>query len=207
MFGRFGGLRSTLGQPDYFYNVAMPGVGALGKLHLNNYAGVLASTTTLSPTKVLDVRYGFARFHWDRLSRSYGFDQTTLGFPASLVAQQQVPVFPAINTTGYSGLAGSNFLLIRLDTHALVISLSQLSGRHNLKYGVELHLQRLSNFALGQWRWSICIRQHHDTRTQPERLNGQRYRQYATGYADQWKHQFRLGLFITKFLLRGLRSG
>ena len=148
LFGRFGGLRSTLGQPDYFYNVATPGVGSLGKLHLNNYTGVLASTSTLSPNKVLDVRYGFARFHWDRLSRSYGFDQTTLGFPASLVAQQQVPVFPTVNASGYSGLAGSNFLLMGLDTHALVVSLSQLSGRQNIKYGVEIHLQRLNNFPL-----------------------------------------------------------
>ena len=35
-----------------------------------------------------------------------------------------------------------------LDTHSLMISLSQLSGRHNFKYGVEMQLHRLNNFQL-----------------------------------------------------------
>ena len=67
LFGRFGTLQSTLAQPDYFGTLATPGVGANGKLYLNNYNAVLASTTVLSPSRVLELRYGFARFYWSRL--------------------------------------------------------------------------------------------------------------------------------------------
>jgi len=148
LFGRFGTLQSTLGQPDYFGTVATPGVGAIGKLYLNNYNAVLASTTVLSPSKVLELRYGLARFYWSRLSRSYGFDQTALSLPSSLVQQFPVPVFPAISTSGYSGLSGGALLLTGQDTHSLLASVSQVLGRHNVKYGVEVHLQRLNDFAL-----------------------------------------------------------
>ena len=148
LFGRFGTLRSTLGQPDYFGNIATPSVGALGKLFLNNFNAVLASTTVLSPSTVLDIRYGFARYYWSRLSRSYGFDQSSLGIPVSLVSQYQVPVFPTVNVSGYSGLAGSSLLLTGQDTHSLLASVSQVVGRNNLKYGIEIHLQRLNDFQL-----------------------------------------------------------
>jgi hypothetical protein len=148
LFGRFGTLRSTLAQPDYFGSPATPGVGANGKLYLNNYNAALASTTVLSPSKVLELRYGFARFYWSRLSRSYGFDQSALSLPASLVQQFPVSVFPTVGVSGYSGLSGGALLLTGQDTHSLLASVSQVLGRHNLKYGIEVHLQRLNDFAL-----------------------------------------------------------
>ncbi len=57
-------------------------------------------------------------------------------------------MFPTVNVSGYSGLAGSSLLLTGQDTHSLLASVSQVVGRNNLKYGIEIHLQRLNDFQL-----------------------------------------------------------
>src|SRR5262249_14761195 len=65
VFGRFGVYRSRLAQPDTYGNPASAGVGANGLVNTNGYNGALNSLTTISPTFLLEVKYGFARFHWD----------------------------------------------------------------------------------------------------------------------------------------------
>ncbi|MBM3785758.1 MAG: hypothetical protein FJW30_15455 [Acidobacteria bacterium] len=89
VFGRFSVLRSTIFQPDSFGNAATSGPGANGNLNLYNYSASLDNTVTLTPTAILTVRYGFARFYWGRPTRSFGFNQTELGLPQSLVGQFQ----------------------------------------------------------------------------------------------------------------------
>ena len=83
MFGRFATTVNQLHQPDTFDNAATPGVGANGDILFHYYTGAWDHTITASPTRVFNIRYGFARFFWARQTRSYGFDQKTLGFPDS----------------------------------------------------------------------------------------------------------------------------
>ncbi|MDX1982273.1 MAG: TonB-dependent receptor [Bryobacteraceae bacterium] len=146
LFGRFGVMRSTLGQPDTYGNPASAGVGANGKVHTNGYSGVLNSLTTLSPTLLFELKYGFARFHWDRPTRSFGFNPATLGFPESLVSQFQVLNFPPTSVEGISGLSGGSFLDTSQDKHSLLASLTRLSGRHSIKMGADLRLMRAGSF-------------------------------------------------------------
>ena len=110
MFGRFSFNRSTLAQPDNFGNAATTGVGANGRLYLNNYSAGLDNTVTLSPSTVLNVRYGFARFFWSRNTRSWGFDQRELGMPASLVTQMSASLYPNISVEGFSAQGGGSVL-------------------------------------------------------------------------------------------------
>jgi hypothetical protein len=142
MFGRFAVTRNSLHQPDTFRNEATPGVGANGDILFHYYTGAFDNTVTLSPTLLLNIRYGFARFHWARETRSYGFDQTKLGFPASMVNQLQIPVFPVVNVEGYSAMGGGSFIRTGQDTHSLLPSLTKITGRHNLKFGGDFRLRR-----------------------------------------------------------------
>src|SRR5262249_30982032 len=62
-----------------------------------NYQGGLDHVWTISPTKVLDVRYAVTRWEEPTIDHGVGFDPTTLGFSPSLVAQMKPPSFPRIN--------------------------------------------------------------------------------------------------------------
>ena len=142
MFGRLDTTYTQLHQPDTFGNPATPGVGANGDIIFHYYTGVWDHTITATPTMVFNIRYGFARFYWARNTRSYGFDQTSLGLPASYVSQLQLPVFPAISTEGYAGMAGGSFIRTGQDTHSLLPSMMKSTSRHNLKVGADIRLRR-----------------------------------------------------------------
>lgn len=144
MFERLSFNRNTLGQPNTFGNVATPcPAGCLGKLHLYDYSAGVNSTTTLNPSSVLSISYGFARFYWGRPTHSFGFDQSQLGFPSSLVNQEAFPLFPNFTIAGFSKIGGGGAMLFMgYDTHSLLASLTKISGRHTLKFGVDVRLMR-----------------------------------------------------------------
>lgn len=141
LFERYSLNRNTLHQPDTFGNVGSPGLGSLGNLYLYNYSAGVNSTTTLNDSTVLSANYGFARFYWGRPTRSYGFDQTTLGFPSSLVSQEAYHLFPTFNIPGFTGIGGGgNLLFTGQNTHSLLIYLMKMTGRHTLQFGVDMRL-------------------------------------------------------------------
>ena len=145
LFERYSFNRNTLGQPDTFGNVATPGLGALGKLYLNNYSAGVSSATTLSPSAVLTASYGFARFYWARPTRSYGFDQTKLGLPGALVSSEAYHLFPSFNIPGFSGIGGGNTLLFTgQNTHSVLVALTLSAGRHTVQTGVDTRLDLLN---------------------------------------------------------------
>lgn len=141
LFERYSFNRNTLHQPDTFGNLGSPGLGALGNLYLNNYSAGVNSTTTLNDSTVLSASYGFARFYWGRPTRSYGFDQTTLGLPSALVRAEAFRLFPTFSIPGFTGIGGGNSLLFTgQNTHSLLIYLMKMAGRHTLQFGVDMRL-------------------------------------------------------------------
>ncbi|MBI4910003.1 MAG: TonB-dependent receptor [Acidobacteria bacterium] len=142
MFGRLAVTDNVLGQPDHFRNEATPGVGANGNIQFRYYTASLDANYTLSPAAILNVRYGLARFNWARKTRSYGFDQRSLGMADAVVAQMQIPVFPVIGVEGYSAMAGGSFLDTGQDTHSLLPSITIIRGKHTWKMGGDLRLRR-----------------------------------------------------------------
>lgn len=142
MFVRLAVTDNQLGQPDHFRNEATPGVGANGNIHFRYYTASWDNTYTLGPTLLLNVRYGLARFNWERKTRSYGFDQRTLGMPDALVRQMQIPVFPPVTVEGFTALGGGSFLDTGQDTHSMLPSLTWVRGKHTIKTGGDLRLRR-----------------------------------------------------------------
>jgi hypothetical protein len=146
IFGRFAQNRTTLGQPDYYGNVATPDTGSVGKTRFKQTTLALDNTVTLNSNTVLSIRYGFARWFQFRGTRSLGYDQTNLGYPQSLVDQYQEPVFPTVTVAGYAGLGGQDYTSTGQETHSLLTSLSKVTGRHTFKAGTDTRLHHLNLF-------------------------------------------------------------
>ena len=127
----------------------------------NNYLGSIATgeyfrfisrqasiddVYTLTPTTVLNVRYGYNRFVRSSNSNpgNYGFDLTSLGFSSAY--QEQVKAaqetrFPGINMNGYIATDHSDFWR-PVDTHAFAGTVNKQHGKHSLKAGMELRVYR-----------------------------------------------------------------
>lgn len=93
---------------------------------------------TVNPTTVFTARYGFNRFPNVTDYVDHGFNQGTLGFPASYVNSLQVAEFPqmVLNEAGstYGGAGPSNFTY---SSKNFLASLSKFVGKHNLTVGFD----------------------------------------------------------------------
>ncbi len=108
IYARFSDYRRDSTYNNYFDNLA---TGTFFQFFAKN--GVFDDTYVLSPTTVLDVRYGYNRFirASDGNQDSVGFDLTTLGLPASYNAAIPASIrrFPRIDLANYIGTATSTF--------------------------------------------------------------------------------------------------
>jgi hypothetical protein len=99
----------------------------------------------LSPTVVVNSRYGYNRFIRGTNSNpeNRGFDLTSLGFPASYnnMIPEDIRRFPRFEIDGYQG-TGVGGELRPTDTHALGSTVNHSVGAHSLKYGVEFRSYR-----------------------------------------------------------------
>ncbi|MBI4892706.1 MAG: TonB-dependent receptor [Acidobacteria bacterium] len=113
------------------------------------------SVHTLSPSMILEFRYGYVHMKPYNAPLSRGFDITTLGFPASLVNQigQQADLagmaFPAVSIDTFTsmsqggGSVGSNY------SQTFGSTLSRTHGNHSSRIGGEYRLYRDNSFAYG----------------------------------------------------------
>jgi hypothetical protein len=165
-FGRFGWLLTNLTQPNTFGNVASGGAGAVGTTEFHNWSFAFDNTVTISPTLLLTVDYGYARWFQSRQTLSYGFDNSKLGFPAQFVGLVTIPMFPSINVTSYSGMNGQSYLLNGNDSHALIVSLTKILGRNTLMAGTDVRMHLINFFnvgnAAGQFNFALAQTQGPD---------------------------------------------
>jgi len=149
-FGRVGWTYTNLTQPNTFGNVSSGGNGAVGSTVWHNWSSAFDNTITISPTTLLTINYGFARWFQSRKTLSFGFDNTTLGFPSSFVSQLRIPTFPNVTVAGgYSPMGGNSYLVNGNDTHSLITSLTKLAGAHTLMAGTDVQLHRINLFNVG----------------------------------------------------------
>lgn len=107
---------------------------------------------TLSPSLVLNVRYGFTRRTAKRTPFSTGFDFTQLGFPAALKSVADALEFPRFDINGVSSLGQETFndLVIAPTTQSLLGNVTKTYARHTWKFGVEYRHLMLNFTQLSQ---------------------------------------------------------
>jgi hypothetical protein len=142
IYGRYSTYRRDSTYNNYFGDND-PAAGVFFQFFSKN--AVFDDTLILSPTLVLDLRYGYNRFirYQDGNPAGNGFDLTALGLPASF--NDSIPTatrrFPRIDLSGYisNGQTGENR---PADDHALAASLTKTVGAHSMHSGFEFRSYR-----------------------------------------------------------------
>ncbi|MFN7938505.1 MAG: carboxypeptidase regulatory-like domain-containing protein [Bryobacteraceae bacterium] len=148
------------------------------------HQGVLESVHTFSPTTVLDVRYSFIKFDYERIPKTKGIDLTTLGFPTSM--QQQIPDgfrhLPNFSIQGFNTLPGGGPIRQNETTNQVSANLTKIAGRHTVKFGTDLRVYRLgytqSNEPSGAFNFTAPF-----TARDPFGAGGYAYASFLLGYA------------------------
>ena len=131
------------GVPNFFGNIAEP---AGSDVNYWSNGAFISFTNAFSPSKFLDLRAGLNMYQPNRVTRSLGFDQTTLGFPSYLNGYVQVPSFPVITTTDVTGFGTSHDNQLQTNkAFAYLGSFTLLSGRHSWKFGSENRVYELNS--------------------------------------------------------------
>jgi trimeric autotransporter adhesin len=117
---------------------SIAGTGSVSYL-LFRKADAFQVNNTLLPTTttVVNIGFGFNRFPNNTLDISNGFDQTTLGFPASYVSKLQKKAFPAITMTNFASLGTANSGPAVYYSRTMMAGVSKAVGRQSLKAGFE----------------------------------------------------------------------
>lgn len=137
-FGRVSWYNRQSTYTDYFNNIS---TGEWFAFHSINAA--FDHVYTISPTTVMNLRYGYNRFIRDtnRNPEGLGFDLTSLGFPKSW--NDAIPAgvrrFPYINISGYYGTNGG-VLWRPQDTHQYSLAFDNIRGAHSMKFGADYRI-------------------------------------------------------------------
>ncbi len=107
-------------------------------------------TLTLSPTLILNFRYGFSRFFQTGAAANFGTDPASFGFPAALSAQLPIRSIPQIAITGYTTLSGANkFVSSAEDSHSFRVGATKIAGAQTFRFGGEYRLLRSNPGSFG----------------------------------------------------------
>jgi len=119
-----------------------------------SHGGQFDDIYMISPTMVLNLRYGYARYvrKTDPL-RGRGFDLTTIGFPSAL--NNAIPAglreFPYFNIRNGSSTMFSTLNIGEdkdMQTHAFVAQATKARGSHNFEFGHEYRAYRYDRYNL-----------------------------------------------------------
>jgi hypothetical protein len=119
---------------------------AEGRVNQQNvvHGAVADYTNTLTPNTILSVRLGFARTLFIYDNQGLGFLPSSLGLPKDIDSVVDRQMFPGISLSGYQGLGGNDHRYSAFMSHTALANLTQVKGRHTLKYGFEGRLIRVN---------------------------------------------------------------
>ncbi len=149
LFARLSRNTGDTGQSGPFNSIADT---VLGTTVSHALTGVINLTSTLSASRILNLRLGAVRRFEGRLPRSSGkVNLTDLGFPASIAAAAQEQIFPTIGIANFTGLGAAAGDRIRRgnDIYTVVAEQTQYRGRHTIVYGADLRMYNQTPFQAG----------------------------------------------------------
>jgi Carboxypeptidase regulatory-like domain len=149
----FRNVRNQLNPAAGFPYPATPftSIGSGYNVIRNNYGGSMDWSDVLSPSLVLDIRYGMIYHPFALQYFGDNFDLASLGFPSSMIAQVPHQTFPGIAlSNGYSSIisnSASNTAsqYSTSNVHDLSGTISKSTGGHTIKTGGEFYLLRANN--------------------------------------------------------------
>lgn len=110
-------------------------------------SGDLEYTFTVSPSDLIEFRYGLANVDFEEQALGEGFNPTQLGFPSYLAADANALAFPGFEPSGYMGIgSGSQLSQGSLDmvTNSWAITNTKILSHHTLNFGVNARV--LANY-------------------------------------------------------------
>lgn len=104
---------------------------------------------TISPTKILDLRFNVTRYEEPSFDAGAGFDLTSLGFSKSFADELTRASFPYI--TGIAGNFGTNNAGSFTGTtyYSWGATLTHVHGKHLIHYGIEYWVLQQANNSIG----------------------------------------------------------
>jgi hypothetical protein len=145
--GRFS-TNKTLTTTPHVVDIGSIGGGtpSTGNNRVQTSIGV-SDTITISPSTIVSVQAGFARWTQEGLTPIY--DPAKLNLPSSFANTVQEQIFPTIGVANYLGMGNEGNWFEHTNTLSAQTTITQVKGRHSLKYGFQLQPKR-NNYQLAQ---------------------------------------------------------
>jgi hypothetical protein len=139
LFGRF-----SWENANHYQNVATNSPGFSGG---RNRSGTIDDSYMIG-SWILHGNYGYSYHANPRDPLDLTIKPSEIGFPSSLDAVAQFPIFPTVTSTGYAQLGPESSWIIgnKFETHTWGGDVSRLFGKHTVKFGGTYRLNRASNF-------------------------------------------------------------
>jgi hypothetical protein len=107
-------------------------------------SGSIDYTNTVTPTSVLNVRFGLSRSVFDYDNQGLGFKPSALGLPSAIDSVVDRQMFPRFGASGFVNLGGNDHRFSSFNTYTLSSSFSRIQGNHTLKFGWEGRMIRVN---------------------------------------------------------------
>jgi hypothetical protein len=107
----------------------------------NAIGGGLNYVLTLTPTDIVELRYGVSRVVQNTQIISHGFDPTQLGFPNYLAASANASGFPGFEFQNYYSIGQGSDLTagtLGMMTHTWLLANTKTLSKHTIKSGIEI---------------------------------------------------------------------
>lgn len=139
MFVRYSYNHNDGNLPDWFGNIASPGVFAQ---QIRNHNAAMDHTLTFSPTFIGSFLYGMTRQSNVRDPRSSGTDLVDFGWPADFSRARQDTSLPRINPAGFLGMSSQHLFERIAEVHILTGQFQKITRRHSIKFGTDWRVYR-----------------------------------------------------------------
>lgn len=149
IFGRYSYAHSTQALVNAFGNMWDP---FYAQNTTNAFNALVADDLTFNSNSVLELRYSFTRHQENQTGdpAQTGFDITSMGFPASLAAEQTYKTLPTALFSdvggGVGGTTNSNTFLFVSENSDFNATLTHIVGKHQISFGFE-YMKRYMNVA------------------------------------------------------------
>ncbi len=142
--GRYTWDNTLQGIPNFYDNLAEI---QTSDLPLQRHSAFVSYSDALRPNLLLDARGGLNMYLPNRVTRSFGFDATTLSMPARLNTLMQVPSFPRFDMSDMTAVGADqgDQLVQSNKSFSYTGALTWIQGTHTWKFGSDNRVYQANN--------------------------------------------------------------